>query len=75
MGEIRIVSPGRTRGYPYPVCKKRQSYRAQWKEIRRRGRQKKRWDDNTKEWTGFDFVSSIRAPDNRTRWEKIAARV
>ena len=23
MGEIRIVGPGTTRGYPYPVCKKR----------------------------------------------------
>ena len=23
MGEIRIVGPGETRGYPYPVCKKR----------------------------------------------------
>ena len=23
MGEIRIVSPGKTRGYPYLVCKKR----------------------------------------------------
>ena len=23
MGEIRIVSPGKTREYPYPVCKKR----------------------------------------------------
>ena len=22
MGEIRIVGPGETRGYPYPVCKK-----------------------------------------------------
>ena len=22
MGEIRIVIPGKTRGYPYPVCKK-----------------------------------------------------
>ena len=22
MGEIRIVGPGITRGYPYPVCKK-----------------------------------------------------
>ena len=21
MGEIRIVSPGKTHGYPYPVCK------------------------------------------------------
>ena len=23
MGEIRIVGPGKTCGYPYPVCKKR----------------------------------------------------
>ena len=22
MGEIRIVGPGKTRGYPYPVCMK-----------------------------------------------------
>ena len=22
MGEIRIVGPGKTHGYPYPVCKK-----------------------------------------------------
>ena len=22
MGEIRIVGTGKTRGYPYPVCKK-----------------------------------------------------
>ena len=25
MGEIRTVGPGKTRGYPYPVCKKIQS--------------------------------------------------
>ena len=25
MGEIRIVGPGKTRGYPYPVCKKEKS--------------------------------------------------
>ena len=27
---------------------------------RKRGRQKKRWEDNIKEWTGMDFVSSTR---------------
>ena len=26
MGEIRIVGPGKTRGYPYLVCKKRRVY-------------------------------------------------
>ena len=32
---------------------------------RRRGRQKKRWEDNIKEWTGMDFVSSSTAAENR----------
>ena len=38
---------------------------------KRRGRHKKRWEDNIKEWTGMDFVSSTRAAENRTRWKGI----
>ena len=34
---------------------------------RRGGRQKKRWEDNNKEWTGLDFASLIRTAENRTR--------
>ena len=30
MIEIRIVDPGKTRGYPYPVCKNN-TVRAKWK--------------------------------------------
>ena len=30
---------------------------------RRRGRQKKRWEDNIKGWTGMDFASSTRATE------------
>ena len=33
---------------------------------RKRGRQKKRWEDNIKEWTGMDFASSTRAAENMT---------
>ena len=33
---------------------------------RKIGRQKKRWEDNIKEWTGMDFASSVRAAENRT---------
>ena len=40
---------------------------------RKRGTQKKRWEDNIKEWTGMDFASSIRAAENRTRWKGIVA--
>ena len=35
---------------------------------RKRGRQKRRWEDNIKEWTGMDFASSTRAAENRSRW-------
>ena len=30
---------------------------------RKRGKQKKRWEDNLKEWAGIDFVSSARAAE------------
>ena len=33
---------------------------------RKRGRQKKRWEDNIKEWTGLDFASSNRAAELKT---------
>ena len=37
---------------------------------RKRGRQKKRWEDNIKEWTGMDFA---RAAEYRPRWKEIVA--
>ena len=40
---------------------------------RKRGRQKKRLEDNIKEWTGMDFASSPRASENRSRWKGIVA--
>ena len=41
---------------------------------RKRGRQKKRWEDNIKKWTGMNFVSSARAAEIRTRWKGIIAK-
>ena len=38
------------------------------KEKIRKGGQKKRWEDNIKEWTGMDFASSTRTVEDRTRW-------
>ena len=40
---------------------------------RKRGRQKKRWEDNIKEWTGMDFASSTRAAEKMSRWKGIVA--
>ena len=40
---------------------------------RKNCRQKKRWEDNIKEWTGMDFASSTRAAEKRSRWKGIVA--
>ena len=43
------------------------------KGARRRGRQKKRWEDNIKEWTGMGFGDSLRAAADREGWKVIVA--
>ena len=40
---------------------------------KRRGRQKKRWEDNIQVWTRMEFVSSTRAAENKTRRKGIVA--
>ena len=42
---------------------------------RRKGRQKKRWEDNVKEWTGMDFASLTRATEDRTRRKGIVVKL
>ena len=41
---------------------------------RRQGRQRKRWEDNIKEWKGLEFGRSQRAVENRGKWRKFVAR-
>ena len=43
------------------------------KGARKRGRQKKRWEDNIKEWTGMGFGESLRAAEDREGWKGIVA--
>ena len=43
------------------------------KGARRRGRQKKRWEDNIKEWMRMGFGDSLRAAEDREGWKGIAA--
>ena len=40
---------------------------------RRKGRLKKRWEDNIKEWTGMGFEDSLRAAEDREGWKGIVA--
>ena len=41
---------------------------------RRQGRQKKRWEDNIREWTGLEFAMSQRAEENRGKWRKLVVK-
>ena len=41
------------------------------KGTRKRGRQRKRWEDNTKDWTGLEFGESVRAVEDREGWRRI----
>ena len=40
---------------------------------RKTDRQKKRWEDTIKEWTGMDFGSSTRTAESKSRWKGIVA--
>ena len=41
---------------------------------RRRGPQRKRWEDNIREWTGLEFAKSQTAVENMGKWRKLVAK-
>ena len=41
---------------------------------RRQGRQRKRWEDNIRKWTGLEFGKSQRAVKKREKWRKLVAK-
>ena len=41
---------------------------------RRQGRQRKRWEDDIREWTGLEFAKSQRAVENREKWMKLVVK-
>ena len=40
----------------------------------RQGRQRKRWEDNIREWTGLEFAKSLRTVENKKKWRKLVAK-
>ena len=46
-------------------------YQGTVKGGRRQGRQRKRWEENIREWTGLEFAKSQRAVENREYWRKL----
>ena len=41
---------------------------------RRQGKQRKRWEDNIREWMCLEFAKSQRAVENRGKWRKLVAK-
>ena len=41
---------------------------------RRQDRQRKRWEDNIREWTGLEFSKSQRAVEKREKWRKLVVK-
>ena len=45
------------------------------KEERRQGGQRKRWEDNIREWTGLEFGKSKRPVENGGKMEKTGCKI
>ena len=45
------------------------------KRGRRQCRQRKRWGDNIREWTGLEFTKSQRAVENREKMEETGCKI
>ena len=41
---------------------------------RKIGRQKKRWEDNIKEWTGLQLSDTLRKAESREEWRELVAK-
>ena len=57
-----VVSPGPSSGLAKTILQGKIL-----KGGRRQGRQKKRWEENIREWTGLEFAKSQRAVENREK--------
>ena len=58
----------------FPFIRSVQNHLARHSERERnQGRQRKRWEDNIREWTGLEFAKSQRAVENREKWRKLVA--
>ena len=45
------------------------------KRGRRQGRERKRCEDNVREWTGMEVAKSKRAVENRQKWRKLVEKL
>ena len=51
-----------------------QNHLARHSERGKKTRQRKRWEDNIREWTGLEFAMSQRATENREERRKLVVK-
>ena len=57
-----------------PFIRPGKNHLARHSERGKKTRQRKRWEDNIREWTGLEFARSQRAVENRGKWKKLVAK-
>ena len=74
---LTIVKRRKLQWYDYVSCSSglaKTILQGTVKGIRRQGRQRKRWEDNIREWTCLAFAKSQRGVENRGKWGKLVAK-
>ena len=58
-----------------PLIRSGQNHLARHSERgKKTGGQRKRWEDNIREWTGLEFAKSQKAVENMEKWRKLVAK-
>ena len=57
-----------------PFIRTGQNHLARHSERGKKTRQRKRLEDNIREWTGLEFVKFQRAVENREKWRKLVVK-
>ena len=75
--DLTIIKRRKLRWYGHVSCSSglaKTILQSKVKGGRRQGRQRKRWEDNIRDWTGLVFAKSQRAMENRLKWRKLVAK-
>ena len=67
---LTIVKRRKLQWYEHSVSRSFGLAKGTVKGGRRQDRQRKRWENNIREWTGLEFARSQRAVETRKKWRK-----
>ncbi|GFS05957.1 hypothetical protein ElyMa_006532000 [Elysia marginata] len=77
IGPLTIVRQRKLKWYGHTTCSSGLAKTIMQGTVnggRGRGRQKKRWEDNIREWTGLELRNTTRKAEDREEWEAVLRR-